>query len=87
MKAAIEAHGLGRRFRRGGRALRDGSFRLPGGDGSRCIEPTLEERVPAHLGTPDAPDAPDASCVPDAADAPDTPDVPARLTPPVEVAA
>ncbi|MCY0950491.1 hypothetical protein [Streptomyces sp. H27-S2] len=83
MKAAIEAHGLGRRFRRRGRALGDGSFRLPGGDGSRCIEPTLEERVPAHLGAPDTPDAP---CVPDAADAPDTPDVPARLTPPVEVA-
>ncbi|GHB75433.1 ABC transporter ATP-binding protein [Streptomyces cirratus] len=31
MTAAIEAHGLGRRFRRGGWALRDCSFRLPAG--------------------------------------------------------
>ncbi|MFD5512111.1 ABC transporter ATP-binding protein [Streptomyces sp. NPDC127051] len=31
MTAAIEAHGLGRRFRRGGWALRDCSFQLPTG--------------------------------------------------------
>ncbi|MGW0391828.1 ABC transporter ATP-binding protein [Streptomyces sp. NPDC003042] len=31
MTAAIEAHGIGRRFRRGGWALRDCSFRLPAG--------------------------------------------------------
>ncbi|MEU6895960.1 ABC transporter ATP-binding protein [Streptomyces sp. NPDC046557] len=31
MTAAIEAHGLGRRFRRGGWALKDCSFRLPAG--------------------------------------------------------
>ncbi len=31
MTAAIEAHGLGRRFRHGGWVLRDCSFRLPAG--------------------------------------------------------
>ncbi|MFE7099375.1 hypothetical protein [Streptomyces erythrochromogenes] len=49
MTAAVEAHCLGRRFRRGRRALKGCSFRLPTGPAAHTVDLGAAAGVPARL--------------------------------------